>query len=98
MDDPWGSSPWADELQEQQPVKTKEDDVGTKPSAPVRASTLTLEEKTESPWGDVSDDGFGEWAALPTEDTGGLGLDGADDDWEQNTGDNGELPNVESSA
>jgi hypothetical protein len=98
MDDPWGSSPWADELQEQQPVKTKKDDVGTKPSAPVRASTLALEEKTNSPWNDVSDDGFGEWAALPMDDTGGLGLDAADDDWEQNTGDNRELPNVESSA
>jgi hypothetical protein len=97
MDDPWGSSPWADELRVQQPVKTKDDDVGTKPSAPVRASTLALE-KTNSPWDDVSDDGFGEWAALPTEDTGGLGIDGADGDWEQNTGDNRELPNVESST
>lgn len=98
MDDPWGSSPWADELQTQQPVKKKHDYVGTKPTAPVRASTLALAEKTNSPWDDVSDDGFGEWAALPTDDTGVLGLDGTSDNWEQNTGDNRELPNVESSA
>jgi hypothetical protein len=80
MDDPWGS-PWADEIQPPHPISTKEShDVGVvqRPKTPVKASSLALQEKTNSsPWDDANDadDGFGDWAADP-----GTGLDGAKDD------------------
>ena len=85
MDDPWGS-PWADEIQH--PVigtKVKDDGEGNKvrPKTPVKASTLELEEKTNSPWDDEND-GFGEWAAVPVVEEvkqNGLGFDGAGDTW-----------------
>jgi hypothetical protein len=90
MDDPWGS-PWADEIQHPV-IATKEKDNGeVRPKTPVKASTLGLEVKTNSPWDD-GDDGFGEWAAVPTGEEvreNGLGFDGAGDAWEtRDSGDN----------
>jgi hypothetical protein len=78
MDDPWGS-PWADEIQLSQPVSTKEShDNAEGPKTPVKASSLALQKQTNSPWdnaNDADDDGFGDWAAAPSE--AGIGLDGA---------------------
>lgn len=85
MDDPWGS-PWADEIQTPDPVKPKGDDFAVKPTTPVKAATLALEQKTNSPWDDADDDGFGDWAAGSAEEGNGFGLDGADDGWESSTG------------
>jgi hypothetical protein len=87
MDDPWGS-PWADETQTPHPIKLKENGFAFKPTTPVKAASLALEQKTSSPWDDADDDGFGEWAVGTPEKKGkGLGLDGADDGWTSNVGD-----------
>jgi len=93
MDDPWGS-PWADEIQPPHPVSTKESHnvgVGQRPKTPVKASSLALQEKTNSsPWDDADneDDGFGDWAGNP-----GNGLDGArDDGWGTDLG--GDIPSI----
>ena len=85
MDDPWGSSPWADEVQH--PVTatkvehTAGNDVG--PKKPVKASNLGLDVKAHSPWND-EDDGFGDLGAMPTAEevrSNGAGLYGAGDGW-----------------
>ncbi|KAH9215828.1 hypothetical protein DL95DRAFT_388141 [Leptodontidium sp. 2 PMI_412] len=90
MDDPWGSSPWADEVQLPNPTKTKED--APRPTTPVPAPKLGLEEKIISPWGDDDDnDGFGDWAALPADQEQTLGLDGAADGWGKQLVDTGHL-------
>lgn len=84
MDDPWGS-PWADEIQHPVTTTKKKDNGKVSPKTPAKASTLRLEVKTNSPWDDDEDDGFGEWAAVPTGDgvgSNGLGFDGASDSWE----------------
>jgi hypothetical protein len=86
MDDPWGS-PWADEIQTPHPIKLKEDDFAVKPTTPVKAASLALEQKTNSPWDDADDDGFGDWNTGSAEEERGLGRDGANDGWESNTGD-----------
>jgi len=87
MDDPWGS-PWADETQTPHPIKLKENGFAFKPTTPVKAASLALEQKTSSPWDDPDDDGFGEWAVgTPEKKEKGLGLDGADDGWTSNVGD-----------
>jgi hypothetical protein len=92
MDDPWGS-PWADEIQHPVIATKVNDDGGNdvRPKAPVKASTLGLKAKADSPWDD-NDDGFGEWAAVPVAEEvegNGLGFDGAGDSWKsQDTGDN----------
>jgi len=83
MDDPWGS-PWADETQTPRPVELKEDDFAVKPTTPVKAASLALEQKTNSPWDDADDDGFGDWTVGTPEKGNGLGLDGADDGWQSN--------------
>lgn len=83
MDDPWGS-PWADEAQVHHDEHQQKKDLNVRPTTPVRASTLALEEKTTSPWDDGEDDGFGEWAALPAEDGSARGLDGNQNDWQRN--------------
>jgi len=85
MDDPWGS-PWADEIQTPHPVKPKGDNFAVKPTTPVKAATLALDQKTNSPWGDADDDGFGDWAAGSAEEGNSFGLGGADDSWESSTG------------
>jgi len=85
MDDPWGS-PWADEIQTPHPVQLKEDDFAVKPTTPVKAASLALAQKTNSPWGDADDDGFGDWNSGSAEEEKGLGLDGANDGWKSNTG------------
>ena len=87
MDDPWGS-PWADEVQN--PVATKEshdvaEELGSR--TPVKASSVALQEQTITPWdnpNDGADDGFGDWAAVPSET--GISLDGAHDGWGMGTG------------
>ncbi|KUJ17588.1 uncharacterized protein LY89DRAFT_553332, partial [Mollisia scopiformis] len=88
MDDPWGS-PWADEVQLPKSIKLEdkgdEEGVKNRPATPARVATLVLQEKTNSPWGDAEDDGFGEWASLPADNGRGLGLDGQTDDWEDDT-------------
>lgn len=82
MDDPWGS-PWADEVQLPQTIKLVEKkDVEIRPTTPARAATLTLQEKTNSPWDDTTDGNFGDWATLPRDDGRSLGLDGQVDKWE----------------
>ncbi|KAE9364406.1 hypothetical protein N431DRAFT_431291 [Stipitochalara longipes BDJ] len=85
MDDPWGS-PWADETQTPHPVKLKEEDFAVKPTTPVKAASLALEQKTNSPWDDADDDGFGDWTVGTPEKGNGLELDGADDGWQSNVG------------
>ncbi|KAN0099494.1 hypothetical protein V8E51_013269 [Hyaloscypha variabilis] len=85
MDDPWGS-PWAEETQTPHPVKLKEDAFAVKPTTPVKAASLALEQKTNSPWDDADDDGFGDWTVGTPEKGKPLGLDGADDGWESNVG------------
>ncbi|TVY34807.1 hypothetical protein LSUB1_G005665 [Lachnellula subtilissima] len=87
MDDPWGS-PWADEVQN--PVATKEshdvaEELGSR--TPVKASSVALQEQTITPWdnpNDGADDGFGDWAAVPSET--GSSLDAAHDGWGMGTG------------
>ena len=94
MDDPWGS-PWADEIQH--PVKIKGDDFSVKPTTPVKAASLALEQTTNSPWNDAEDDEFGQWAAVAGEEDNGFGFDGADS-WESNTGDRHTLTRDDASA
>ncbi|KAH7323866.1 hypothetical protein BKA65DRAFT_511614 [Rhexocercosporidium sp. MPI-PUGE-AT-0058] len=97
MDDPWGSSPWADEIQLPIPSKTKED--APRPTTPVRAPNLGLEEKIASPWGDDDDnDGFGDWAALPGDQAQTFGLDEAADGWGKHTADTVDLTNGHANA
>lgn len=60
MDDPWGSSPWADDQFEPAPSNAN------KPIA--QETTHTQNKSTISPWGEDGDDEFGDWAALPVED------------------------------
>jgi hypothetical protein len=86
MDDPWGS-PWADETQTPLPVKLNGDDFAVKPTTPVKGTSLALEQKTNSPWDDADDDGFGDWAVGNPEKEQGLGFDGAYDGWTRNDGD-----------
>ncbi|KAG0646618.1 hypothetical protein D0Z07_7502 [Hyphodiscus hymeniophilus] len=96
MDDPWGSSPWADE--NELPVaatKVRDDaeDIDARPKTPVIASTSGPGVNADSPWND-EDDGFGEWAAVPAVGEvkdGGMGLDGAGDAWEDRETDNGTI-------
>lgn len=85
MDDPWGS-PWADEIQTPHPVTLQEDDFAVKPTTPVKAASLALAQKTNSPWDDADDDGFGDWNSGSAEEEKGLGLDGVNDGWKSNTG------------
>ncbi|KAG4439114.1 hypothetical protein IFR05_005401 [Cadophora sp. M221] len=97
MDDPWGSSPWADEVQLPNPIKTKEN--APRPTTPVPAPKLGLEAKITSPWGDDDDnDGFGDWAALPGEQEQTLGLDGATDGWGKHLADTGDLTKAPADA
>jgi len=83
MDDPWGS-PWADELQNAGIGKGEVVRPKT-PNAPL--STLSVE-KGDSPWDGVDnedEDRFGEWSAVPAEETvlgKPLGFDGASDAWD----------------
>lgn len=92
MDDPWGS-PWADEVQVQQPphpaaIKESHALAAEGPKTPVKASSLALQQQTSSPWDDANsadDNGSGDWAAVPSE--AGIGLDGAQDGWGRNLGD-----------
>ncbi|RDW95077.1 hypothetical protein BP5796_00840 [Coleophoma crateriformis] len=60
MDDPWGSSPWADETDNEVPPIPKSD-LEVKQTAPIRAPPLEEQAGLNSPWDD-DDDGFGEWA------------------------------------
>ncbi|TVY87993.1 hypothetical protein LAWI1_G007518 [Lachnellula willkommii] len=93
MDDPWGS-PWADEVQ--RPVATKESpDDAEEPgsSTPVKASSLALQGQTITPWdtsNNGADDGFGDWAAVPSET--GISLDRAHDGWAMDLGGDTPLP------
>ncbi|KAE8447873.1 hypothetical protein EG329_010102 [Mollisiaceae sp. DMI_Dod_QoI] len=83
MDDPWGS-PWADEVQLPRPIKSEDKEaIQQRPTTPTRTATLILQEKTNSPWDDAEDDGFGEWATLPAESGRSLGLDAHADAWEE---------------
>ena len=90
MDDPWGSSPWADEVQLPDTIKSKAD--APRPITPVRAPKLGLDERITSPWGDNNDnDGFGDWATLPEGPVQTLGLDGSSDGWGNQAADAGDL-------
>ncbi|PVH79605.1 hypothetical protein DL98DRAFT_516029 [Cadophora sp. DSE1049] len=92
MDDPWGSSPWADEVQLPDSIKTKAD--APRPATPVRAPKLGLDERITSPWGDDNDnDGFGDWATLPEDPGQTLGLDRTSDGWGKHSADAGDLKN-----
>lgn len=98
MDDPWGS-PWADEVQ--RPVATKEShDDAEEPGSTtsVQASSLALQDQTITPWdntNDGADDGFGDWAAVPSET--GISLGRAHDGWGMDLGGNTPLtkPNTD---
>ena len=83
MDDPWGSSPWDDDLRSTIPSITKGNNGGL---ALKTLGTKLADGKgeTDSPWDDEGGD-FGDWAALPTEDEGlGIGgIDGVDERWEE---------------
>jgi len=92
MDDPWGSSPWADEVQLPDTIKSNAD--ASRPITPVRAPKLGLDERVTSPWGDDNDnDGFGDWATLPEDPVQTLGLDGSSDGWGNQSADAGHLKN-----
>ena len=74
LDDPWGS-PWADDVQH--PFAEPKREVVSAPKPHVKAHLKEEVGIPPSPWGD-SDDGFGDWSAVPAEGTSGdLGLDGA---------------------
>ncbi|CZT43207.1 uncharacterized protein RSE6_03206 [Rhynchosporium secalis] len=78
MDDPWGSSPWADDVQLPNPIKIEE--YAHQPTTPVRLKRLGLEERLNSPWGNDDDSsGFGNWAAFPEDTQQTAGLDGTAD-------------------
>ncbi|KAH7371852.1 hypothetical protein BKA64DRAFT_689627 [Cadophora sp. MPI-SDFR-AT-0126] len=91
MDDPWGSSPWADEVQLPDSVKTKA--AAPRPTTPVRAPKLGLDKTITSPWGgdDNDDDGFGDWATLPEDSRQTLGLDGTSHGWGEHSADIGDV-------
>jgi hypothetical protein len=88
MDDPWGSSPWADEVQSNPSSNTfVKVDIPIRPTSPIieaeDSSSHISQQTGNSPWvnnGVESDyNGFGEWADAPAE--AGVGLDGAVDIW-----------------
>ncbi|CZR56477.1 uncharacterized protein PAC_06365 [Phialocephala subalpina] len=98
MDDPWGS-PWADEVQLPQPIKSEDKpDFEIRPTTPARVATLSLQEKTNSPWDDAEDDGFGEWATLPAESGRSLGFDGQNDAWNGSASAPAVAPKTDSTA
>lgn len=59
MDDPWGSSPWLDEAEQQTNGELSRTSAFSKSTNTATASN--------SPWAGDSDDGFGQWAALPVD-------------------------------
>lgn len=83
MDDPWGSSPWADEIQNEAslPAPTTLTSQAVKPDIPIEAP-LVLDAGRDDDWGN-GDEGFGDWASLPVAEgaIGELGI-GGDDGWE----------------
>ncbi|KAF8851214.1 hypothetical protein BDZ45DRAFT_679264 [Acephala macrosclerotiorum] len=98
MDDPWGS-PWADEVQLPKPIKSKgRQDFETRPTTPARVATLSLQEKSNSPWDDAKDDGFGEWATQPAESSRSLGFDGQNDVWDESAPDPAVAPKTDSTV
>jgi hypothetical protein len=94
MDDPWGSSPWADEIQSIPSNNTfgKVDDDTTRTSSPVVKDNGLISDRSpqagDSTWGNTGTEqdynGFGEWADAPAE--AGAGLDGAADAWRVDLG------------
>ena len=89
MDDPWGSSPWADEVHLAHPSKAfvKGDDGSIRATTPTPYFGLStsdiVHQTTTSPWDDAGaaqdNDGFGAWADGPSK--ADVGLDGALEDW-----------------
>ena len=79
MDDPWGS-PWADELNNDDGLGTRSIDNVADGSRVGKASEA-LRNNVNATWG-TSDDGFGDWGEDTGKKKGGLGLDGAAEQWD----------------
>ncbi|ESZ96251.1 hypothetical protein SBOR_3409 [Sclerotinia borealis F-4128] len=79
MDDPWGS-PWADELKNDDGLGIRRiDNVADRNQ--VEKASEALRNNVNTTWGN-SDDGFGDWEEDTGEKKGGLGLDGAAEQWD----------------
>ncbi|KAF7880608.1 uncharacterized protein EAF02_007454 [Botrytis sinoallii] len=79
MDDPWGS-PWADELNNDDGLGVRSIDNVTDGNQVGKASEA-LRNNVNATWG-TSDDGFGDWEEDTGKKKGGLGLDGAAEQWD----------------
>ncbi|KAF7927820.1 hypothetical protein BELL_0795g00010 [Botrytis elliptica] len=79
MDDPWGS-PWADELNNDDGLGVRSIDNVTDGDQVGKASEA-LRNNVNATWG-TSDDGFGDWEEDTGKKKGGLGLDGAAEQWD----------------
>ncbi|TGO16062.1 hypothetical protein BTUL_0032g00240 [Botrytis tulipae] len=79
MDDPWGS-PWADELNNDDGLGIRSIDNVTDGNQVGKASEA-LRNTVKATWG-TSDDGFGDWEEDTGKKKGGLGLDGAAEQWD----------------
>ncbi|KAI9647383.1 hypothetical protein NHQ30_003768 [Ciborinia camelliae] len=78
MDDPWGS-PWADELKSDVGLAIRRIDDGADRLEVAKASEA-LRNSVTATWG-TSDNGSGDWEEDTGEKKGGLGLDGAAEQW-----------------
>ncbi|TGO69980.1 hypothetical protein BOTNAR_0005g00620 [Botryotinia narcissicola] len=79
MDDPWGS-PWADELNNDDGLGIRSIDNVTD-GIQVGKASEALRNNVNATWG-TSDDGFGDWEEDTGKKKGGLGLDGAAEQWD----------------
>ncbi|KAJ8071171.1 hypothetical protein OCU04_001510 [Sclerotinia nivalis] len=78
MDDPWGS-PWADELNNDDGLGIRRLDDAAVGNRVAKASEA-LRNNINTSW-ETSDDGFGDWEEDRGGRKGGLGLDGAGEQW-----------------
>ncbi|APA05884.1 hypothetical protein SS1G_01728 [Sclerotinia sclerotiorum 1980 UF-70] len=78
MDDPWGS-PWADELNNDDGLGIRSIDEAAVGNRVAKASEA-LRKNINTTWG-TSDGGFGDWEDDRGRRKGGLGLDGAEEQW-----------------
>ncbi|KAF5876145.1 putative glucan 4-alpha-glucosidase protein [Botrytis fragariae] len=79
MDDPWGS-PWADELNNDDGLGIRSID-NVADGNQVGKASEALRNNVNATW-DTSDDGFGDWEEDTGKKKGGLGLDGAAEQWD----------------
>ncbi|TGO62647.1 hypothetical protein BCON_0018g00400 [Botryotinia convoluta] len=79
MDDPWGS-PWADELNNDDGLGVRSID-NVADGNQVGKASEALRNNVNATWG-TSDDGFGDWEEDTEKKKGGLGLDGAAEQWD----------------